>query len=89
MRCTLSVICVGVASATFVADLFYVLFCEPAAILVLRIADGITSLLISCMEFLVGWHTSSVQLQVAHANSWNFLALFFGMLLLLPKVVCR
>lgn len=38
------------------------------------------SLLISFMEFLVVWGAGAVQLRVAHPNSWNVLALFFGML---------
>jgi len=62
---------------------------DLAAIPLLRVADGTVSLLISFMESLVAWGTGAVELKVAHPNSWNVLALFFGMLLLLSKAVCR
>ncbi|MFT4815615.1 MAG: competence protein ComEC [Pseudohongiellaceae bacterium] len=63
---------------------------EPAAILLLAVADGTISLLIGFMEFLVAWGADSFQLQVARPNSWNVLALFFAvLLLLLPEAVCR
>ncbi|MFT7471860.1 MAG: competence protein ComEC [Kiritimatiellia bacterium] len=63
---------------------------EPAAALLLRVADVSISLLISFMEFLVAWGAGSLQLQVAQPNSWNVLALFFAvLLLLLPEAVCR
>ncbi|PCI76335.1 MAG: DNA internalization-related competence protein ComEC/Rec2, partial [SAR86 cluster bacterium] len=63
---------------------------EPAAILLFSIAHGGIALLIEFMEFLVAWGSSSLQLQVAQPNSWNVLALFFAvLLLLLPKGVCR
>ena len=63
---------------------------EPAAILLFAIAHGVISLLIKFMEFLVVWGSDSLQFQLAQPNSWNVLALFFAvLLLLLPKRVCR
>tara|TARA_B110000858_G_scaffold75360_1_gene87460 strand:+ start:9861 stop:12293 length:2433 start_codon:yes stop_codon:yes gene_type:complete len=63
---------------------------EPAAFQLFNIAHGIISLLIKFMEFLVAWGSASLQLQLAQPNSWNVLALFFAvLLLLLPKGVCR
>jgi len=63
---------------------------EPAAMLLFTAADGIISLLINFMEFLVALGSDSSQLQVAQPNSWDVLALFFAvLLLLLPRGVCR
>ena len=63
---------------------------EPWATLLFTVAHGAIVLLIKFMEFLVAWGSSSLQLPVAQPNSWNVLALFFAvLLLLLPKGVCR
>ena len=63
---------------------------QPVAVLLFSIAHGIMTLLIGFMEFLVARDPATVQLQVAQPNSWDMLALFFAvLLLLLPKEVCR
>jgi competence protein ComEC len=62
---------------------------EPTAILLFSAAHGLISLLVHFMELLVAWGSGYLQLQIAQPNSWNVLALFFAVLLLLPKGVCR
>lgn len=71
-------------------SLFVSFIHEPAAILLLNIAHGAIAWLIRFMEFVAGWGSGALQLQVAQPNSWNILALVFVvLLLLLPKGVCR
>lgn len=63
---------------------------EPSASLLLSFAHGVITLLIQFMEFLVKWGGDGLQLHIALPNSWQLMALFFAvLLLLLPRGVCR